>query len=160
MVADPAPTPSGVHVSEPFSLAHSPRRATLTVSMSRSGLTDTSEMLPHSDARPVRFAVTGTQFAVTGSSVVAGATLAGALVVGLVDKVVEVDVEEVVERVILGDEPPQPARLSTTDAENSEIAFNRIARRYRQTRRRERSHRLTASQGDRRYAMWLAHSTT
>src|SRR5688500_7741584 len=160
MVADPAPTPSGVHVSEPFSLAQSPRSATLTVNMSRSGRTDKNERLPHSDGRPARFAVAGVQLPVTGSRVVVGARLAGALVVGLVDKVVEDEVEEVVERVILGDEPPQPARLSTTDAENSEIAFNRIARRYRQTRRRERSHRLTVSHGDRRYAMRLAHSTT
>src|SRR4051794_21632275 len=94
MVADPAPAPRRGPVLEPCSLAQSPRRATLTVTMSRSGRTDTSERSPHSDARPVRLFVTGTQVLVSGRSEDGVANVPGAVELGFVGNVVEVVVDE------------------------------------------------------------------
>src|SRR6478672_10229928 len=59
MVA-PAACPSAAHVSLSAALAHRPWSDTLAITVSRSGRPDTSEMLPHSDAIPVRLAADGT----------------------------------------------------------------------------------------------------
>src|SRR5688572_27286769 len=128
MVADANRCPRCVHVSAPFSLAQSPLRATLTVSTSRSGRTESNERLPHSDVRPARFEVIGVQAAVTGrlESVVVVAWFAAAVVLGLVGNVVDDSVRLVGGRVMVG-EPPHPvspvARTITNATDSTETAL-------------------------------------